>query len=88
MVVGLLAGSAAAFAYSKEQPPATTWPTKIEQDVVAASPAAGDAAAARPAAARDRQRGPSAVQPVQFRRRGDGAAQAQRLSPHRVPAPW
>jgi len=46
VVIGLLAGSAAAFAYSKDQPPATTWPTNIEQDVVAASPAAADAACA------------------------------------------
>ncbi len=47
VVVGLLAGSAAAFAYSKDQSPATTFSTSVEQDaVVAASPADADAACA------------------------------------------
>ena len=41
----------------------------------------------RPAAARDRQRGAAAVEPVELRRRRHRAAQGERVPPHRVHAP-
>ena len=44
------------------------------------------AAARRPAAARDRQRGPAAVEPVELRRRDHGAQEGECLPPHRVHA--
>ena len=41
---------------------------------------------ARPAAARDRQRGAAAVEPVELRRRDHRAEEAERVPPHRVHA--